>query len=53
MKIPRFDYGRPEEWIIIVDLVEKALVGQNITTGLPMYKCKERILKGDSKAKST
>ena len=51
IKIPRFDYGTPEEWIIFVDLVQKSLVEQNITTGPPMYKCMERVLKGDAKAK--
>ena len=51
IKIPRFDSGAPERWIIFVDLVQKALVGQNVTTGSPMYKCIERILKGDAKAK--
>ena len=28
----------------------KAFVGQNVTTGPPMYKCMERLLTGDSKA---
>ena len=27
MKIPRFNSGTPEEWIIFMDLVKKALVG--------------------------
>ena len=49
-KIPRFDSDTPEEWIIFVDLVQKSLVGQNIITGPPMYKCMERVLKGDTKA---
>ena len=53
MKIPRFDSGTPEEWIIFMDLVQKALVGQNVTTGPPMYKCMERVLKGDAKAEFT
>ena len=48
--IPRFDSGTPEEWIIFVDLVQKSLVGHNITTGPPMYECMERVLKGDTKA---
>ena len=51
IKIPRFDSGTPEEWIIFVDLVQKSLVGQNVTTGPPMYECMERVLKGDNKAK--
>ena len=53
IKIPRFDSGTPEEWIIFVDLVQKALVGRNVTTGPPMYKCMERVLKGDAKAEFT
>ena len=53
IKIPRFDYGTPEEWIIFIDIVQKALVGQNVTTGPPMYKCMERALKGDAKADFT
>ena len=50
IKIPRFDSGTPEEWIMFVDLVQMSLVGQNIATGSPMYKCMERVLKGDAKA---
>ena len=50
IKIHGFDSGMSEEWIIYVDLVHKALVGQNVTTGPPMYKCMERILKDDTKA---
>ena len=50
IKIPRFDSGTPEEWIIFVDLVQQALVGQNVTTGSAMYKCMEWVLKGDAKA---
>ena len=50
IKIPRFDSGTPEEWIIFVDLVQKSLVGQNVTTGPPIYDCMERVLKGDAKA---
>ena len=38
-KIHRLDSGTPEEWIIFVDLVQKSLVGQNVTTGPPMYEC--------------
>ena len=53
IKIPRFDSGKPKEWIIIMDLVQKTLVGQNVTTGPPMYKCMERVLKGDTKAEFT
>ena len=38
IEIPRFDSGKPGEWIIFVDLVQKALVGQNVITDPPMYK---------------
>ena len=48
--IPRFDSGTLEEWVIFVGLVQKSLVGQNISTGPPMYKCVERVLKCDTKA---
>ena len=44
IKIPRFDFGTPEEWIIFGNLVQKSLVGQNVTTGPPMYKFMERVL---------
>ena len=40
----------PEEWIIFVDLVQKSLVRQNITTGPTMCEFMERVLKGDDKA---
>ena len=50
IKIPIFDSGTPEEWIIFVDLAQKSLVGQNVTTGPPMYKWMERVLKSDAKA---
>ena len=33
-----------------MDLVQKSLVGQNVTTGLPMYECMEKVLKDDAKA---
>ena len=44
------DSGTPEEWITFVDLVQKSLVGQNVTTGPPIYECMERVPKGDAKA---
>ena len=37
IKIPRFGSGLREEWIIFIELVQKSLFGQNITTGSPMY----------------
>ena len=48
IKIPRFDSGIPEEWIIFVDFVQKTLIGQNIITGPPIHKYMERALKGDT-----
>ena len=36
IKILRFDSGTPEEWIIFVDLIQKSLIGQIVTTGPPM-----------------
>ena len=53
IQIPRFDSGTSEGWIIFIDLVQKALVEQNITTSLPMYKCMEWVLKGDVKEEFT
>ena len=53
IKIPRFDSGTSEEWIIFMNIVQMAIVGQNITTGPPMYKCIEWVLKGDAKAEFT
>ena len=37
INIPRFDSDNPEEWIMFVDLVQKALVRQNVTFGPPMH----------------
>ena len=51
--IPIFDLGTSEERIIFVDLVQKALVGQNATTGSPTYKCMKKVLKGEAKTKLT
>ena len=50
IKILRFDAYTPEEWIIFVDLVQKSLVGQNVTIGPTIYECMESVLKGDTKA---
>ena len=50
IKIPRFDSGTSDEWIIFVDLVKKSLVQWNINISSPMYKCMKRVLKGDAKA---
>ena len=53
IKISRFDSDTLEDMIIFVDLVGKAFLGQNITTCPPMYKCMERVLKGDATADFT
>ena len=33
-----------------MDLVQKRLIQQNVTTSPPMYECMERVLIGDAKA---
>ena len=43
-KIPRFNSDIPEEWIIFVDLVQKALLEQNVTTDPPMTESMEIVL---------
>ena len=50
VKIPRYRSGTPEDWLIFIDLCKKALVGQNVTTGPPMYAFMDRVHKGDAKA---
>ena len=52
-KTPRFDSGTPDEWIIFLDLIQKALVGQIVTMSVHIYKCMARVLKGDAKAEFT
>ena len=49
IKIPRFESDTPEEWIIVVHPVQKALVGWDITTGPPKYKYMEQVLKSNTK----
>ena len=36
-----------------MNLVQKALVGQNVTTGTNMYKYLEKVLKSDAKVEFT
>ena len=50
VKIPRYGSGTPEDWLIFIDLCKKAIIGQNVTAGPPMYAFMERVLKGDAKA---
>ena len=40
IKIPLFYSGTPEKRIIFMDLVQKSLVGQNVTTGPPQVRGK-------------
>ena len=50
IKVLVYDFGHPEEWINFVKLINKCLVGQNITTGPAMYAVVQRVLEGDAKA---
>ena len=50
IKVPMYDSGDPEEWIIFRELVEKCIRGQNITSGPQMYQLVQRVLQGDAKA---
>ena len=53
IKVPRFDSGTTEKWMIFLDLAQKTLVGQNVTPDPSIYKCMERALKGEAKAEFT
>ena len=50
IQIPYFGAGTPEEWLMFLDNLDKALVGQNITDGPGRYEFTERLLKGDALA---
>ena len=50
IQVPIYDSGHPEEWINFVELVNKCIIGQNITTGPQMYQLAVRVLQGDAKA---
>ena len=50
IKVPVYDSGHPKEWINFVEVVNKCLIGQNITTGPTMYSVVQRVLEGDAKA---
>ena len=50
IKVPRFGFGTPGEWIIIVNQVQKSLAGQNVDAHPSMYASMKRLLKGDAKA---
>ena len=50
IQVPIYDSGNPEEWINFVELVNKCIIGQNITTGPQMYQLALRVLQGDAKA---
>ena len=51
INIARFNSVTPKELIIFVDLIQKASVGQHVTTGSTLYRCMERVLKCGDKAK--
>ena len=53
VKIPRYGSGTPEDWLMFLDLCKKAIIGQNVTAGPPMYAFMDRVLKGDAKAEFT
>ena len=50
IQIPYFGTGTPEEWLMFLDNLDKALVGQHITDGPGRYTFTERLLKGDALA---
>ena len=50
IKVPMYDSGDPEEWLIFRELVSKCIKGQNITQGPQMYQLVLRVLQGDAKA---
>ena len=50
IKVPMYDSGDPEEWLIFRELVSKCIKGQNITQGPQMYQLVQRVLQGDAKA---
>ena len=50
IQIPYFGTGTPEEWLMFLDNLDKALVGQHITDGPRRYEFTERLLKGDALA---
>ena len=51
--MPRFNSDTAEEWTIFVDLVQMSLAGQNVTTGVSVYKCMKKVLKDDTEAEAT
>ena len=50
LQVPYFSTGSPEEWLLFMDNLNKAIIGQNITTGPSRYEFAERVLKGDALA---
>ena len=51
IKITGFDFITPEEEILFLGLIQKALVGQHITASPSTCKCMEKVVKGDAKDK--
>ena len=50
IQIPYFGSGTPEEWLMFLDNLDKALVGQHITDGPGRYEFTERLLQEDTLA---
>ena len=48
LSIPYFGEGTPEELLIFLDSVDKAIVGTNITNAPDKYALLQRLLKGDA-----
>ena len=48
IQIPYFGTGTPEEWLQFLDGLEKAIRGQNISSGPERYELTERLLTGDA-----
>ena len=48
LSIPYFGKGTPEELLIFLDLVDKAIVGTNITDAPDKYALLRRLLKGEA-----
>ena len=51
MTVRYFDNGTPEECLMFQKALSKVLIGQNITTGLPMYVMVRRLMEGAALSK--
>jgi len=50
LQVPYFSTGGPEEWLLFMDNLNKAIISQNITGGPGRYEFAECVLKGDTLA---